>query len=119
MNPATSKPYVINENEITGQTDFVCESANGSVDVEFNLDSTELAGKSIVLYEVLYHNDQIVAVHTDINNKDQTITYPDNPPDTPKTGDTYAVLPYIILGFITLITFISVIIKKIINQITK
>lgn len=112
MNPATSKPYVINENEITGQTDFVCESANGSVDVEFNLDSTELAGKSIVLYEVLYHNDQIVAVHTDINNKEQTITYPDNPPDTPKTGDTYAVLPYIILGFITLITFISVIIKK-------
>ena len=50
---------------------------DGHVHIVFNVDASDLAGHDIVVYEYLYHNDVIVARHTDINDLNQTIHIPD------------------------------------------
>lgn len=112
MNPITKSTYIINDSTITGETEFICESENGSVEVLFNIDSSSLSGKDVVLYEELYHSNDIIAVHEDINNKEQTITYPDTSTDYPRTGDSFSILPFIILVLLSIITFISIISRK-------
>lgn len=113
MSFESGEPCRINGQEITGTTTFICEDESGTAEVSFNLDSSKLSGKSIVLYEELYQGDTLVAVHTDINNSDQTITYPpETPPDTPKTGDSEYVLPLLILLAVTIITIISIRLSK-------
>ena len=40
----------------------------------FDLDASELAGKQIVVYEYVYHEEELVTSHTDIDDTDQTVS---------------------------------------------
>jgi hypothetical protein len=53
---------------------FVAEKADGVAYVEIEIDTTKLAGKSIVMFESLKQDNVEVAVHNDINDADQTVT---------------------------------------------
>ena len=76
MNKETNEPLLDAEGkEITGETTFTPEEANGTVDVIFTLDSSLLAGKEVVVFEDLYKEDIKVGTHADINDKDQTIRF--------------------------------------------
>ena len=61
--------------------------------IEFKIDGSKLDGKEVVVYEKLYLitlnekgdivEEELIAVHEDINDKDQTVTFSKEP--TPKT----------------------------------
>ena len=76
MNKETGEPLTDAEgNEITAETTFTPEEANGIVDLEYTLDSSLLAGKEIVVFEDLYKDDILVASHADIEDENQTIKF--------------------------------------------
>ena len=57
---------------------FVPEEADGSVDLTYaDLDTRLLQGRSIVVYENLYLDHVLVAMHADLHDDDQRIDYPD------------------------------------------
>lgn len=61
--------------KINRRKNFTATTENGSVDIEFTFNSTALEGKSVVAFETLYFDDKEIAVHDDINDKGQTITF--------------------------------------------
>lgn len=63
-------------NAVTVEKTFVAQTADGSIDVDFNFDSTDIAGRTVVVYETLVRNDIEMAVHQDINDADQTVYFP-------------------------------------------
>ncbi|MDY2960434.1 MAG: VaFE repeat-containing surface-anchored protein [Hornefia sp.] len=90
MNQETKKPMRDDKgNVITAKTSFVPEGSNGSVDVTFKFSGVNLRGKTTVAFEELYHEGKKVAVHADIEDKDQTVDFPKLKTKLldPKTGD--------------------------------
>ncbi|MBC1493116.1 VaFE repeat-containing surface-anchored protein, partial [Listeria booriae] len=96
MDKATGNSVLIAGKEVLGETTFTPEESNGSVEVYFNLDARELAGRYIVVFEKLYRNGKEVVTHEDINDVSQTVTFtkqpttkpepPNNNPSTNKPG---------------------------------
>lgn len=69
-----------------GEFEFTPESADGTIDVEIALDTTELAGKDIVFFEKLADADEnVIATHEDLNDEGQTVSFADVP-ETPGKG---------------------------------
>ena len=98
MDRETEKELLVNRKRVTAQKTFTAEEANGSIDLDFTFDARDLAGKTTVVFEALYHNGEEFAVHADINDKAQTIMIDDvekaivpkvtgNASKTPQTGD--------------------------------
>lgn len=63
-------------NPVTITVEFTPDKTTGQVDVEFNIDSSLLEGKSIVAFEELKYKDITIAVHNDLNDEDETVHYP-------------------------------------------
>ena len=64
--------------KVVADKTFKPESADGTVDVTFTFDGSELAGRQLVVFEQLTRKDEngkdvIVAVHEDINDAAQTV----------------------------------------------
>jgi hypothetical protein len=83
MDKESGEPILINEEEVTtsallktGFVSFGQVSVSGSIDLEFVFDAREFAGKAVVVFEDLYHEDKLVAVHADINDENQTVYLP-------------------------------------------
>ncbi|CDC78553.1 tQXA domain-containing protein [Clostridium sp. CAG:964] len=76
-----------NGSPITASKTFTAENTDGSVEIEFTFDSSLLAGESVVAFERLYYNGREIAVHTDINDGGQTVTFTE-PPTEPPTEPT-------------------------------
>lgn len=73
---AAGSPMVI-------ETDFAPEAPDGTVEVVFELDTAELAGKPLVFFEKLADGgDNVIAKHEDIGDEGQTIELPE--PDAPQ-----------------------------------
>lgn len=53
---------------------FVATAESMEVEMNLGIDTSELAGKDIVVYENLYHQGSLIASHVDINDVDQTVT---------------------------------------------
>lgn len=64
-------------NIITGSTTFVPTTEDGTVDVVFTIDTTKLKGKTLVCFEKLFLGNNLVRVHEDINDLDQTVYVPE------------------------------------------
>ena len=78
MDKATKQPLKDEHgNEITASKTFTATSKSGSVDIEFTYNSLNRQGKTTVVFEDMYHNDKLVATHSDINDEGQSIDYPD------------------------------------------
>jgi hypothetical protein len=63
-----------NEFSSTEKT-FTPETANGTVDVEITIPGSDLDGKQVVIFETLMHNDEEIALHADISDENQTVSY--------------------------------------------
>jgi hypothetical protein len=81
MDKDTKQPLKSGGQEVTAEISFKPEKTDGSVELSFTLDTTDLAGKSAVVFEKLYMGDQLVASDEDIDNADQTVEV--NTPETP------------------------------------
>lgn len=77
MDQKTGRPIVDAKGQkITAEATFVAETSSGTVDVTFTFDGSNLQGETIVVFEKLYHGEKLLAVHTDIKDEAQTITFP-------------------------------------------
>lgn len=88
---------------------FTAKSETGSVDVPYTIDATKLAGRSIVFFEFLYKDGELIAVHADIKDQGQTIIFQ---PNVPKTGDPVKPIIPITLGIIAATGIVVMIILK-------
>lgn len=83
----SAKPLLNAEgNEVTGTATFCPDSPNGSVNVAFEFDASKLAGTSLVAFETLEADGELVATHEDIDDEGQTvlIVEGEEPPGTPE-----------------------------------
>lgn len=71
----TGEPLLVNGEQVTAEKTFTPETSEGSVDVEFTFDASELNNKNVVVFESLYAQETEVAAHTDINDEGQTVSY--------------------------------------------
>ncbi|MBC6315798.1 VaFE repeat-containing surface-anchored protein, partial [Listeria grandensis] len=83
MDKSTEAPLVIDGAQVEAETTFTPETANGEVEVTFTFNAKGLAGQEVVAFESLYTDNKEVAVHTDINDANQTVTF-----KTPEIGTT-------------------------------
>lgn len=61
--------------DVTGTVTFTAERETGSQVVELSLNTSELAGKRLVVFEKLYDaNGEVVATHEDIDDEGQSVT---------------------------------------------
>ena len=96
MDKATGKAFLLDGEEITSEVTFTPEKSSGEVKVEFTFDAAGISEKTdIVVFEAVYHEKVLLAVHADIEDEGQTVTI--TPPETPKTGDSSHILPWSIL----------------------
>ena len=79
MDQETGKPLEIDGKELTLEKEFIPEKESGELEMKFEFDASDLAGKSIVFYEylsVVIGDEKVpVAEHEDITDKEQTITF--------------------------------------------
>ena len=76
MDKETGKAVLADGKEITASTTFTPEKSEGSVDVIFTFDASVVAPKTVVAFETLTYNKIQIAVHADIEDKDQTVYIP-------------------------------------------
>jgi len=63
---------------VTAEKTFIPEKSEGTIELTFTIDTAEsLKGRTIVVFEDLYHNDIKVTSHADIEDEDQTIYFPE------------------------------------------
>ena len=111
MDQKTGEPLLINGKQITSEKKLTITEENGTVDMDFTFDASELNNKSIVIYEYLYQESELITSHEDINDKNQTVTFKvgslkTNMPGHKgnglftalKTGDHIAIIPWILLA---------------------
>lgn len=69
MDKSTGQPLLVNGEQVTAETTFVAETADGTVDVVFTFDGSALAGKEIVVFESLYKDGVELAIHAEIDER--------------------------------------------------
>ncbi|WP_304426281.1 VaFE repeat-containing surface-anchored protein [uncultured Adlercreutzia sp.] len=86
MNKEENTPWLVDNKMVTVEKTFVAEASAGSVEVEITLPGLDLDGASLVVFESLLRDNFELAIHADINDEGQTVTYayPDLP--LPPTG---------------------------------
>ena len=75
MNKETGKPFLVNNKEIIAEKIFTPTTVNGTIEVIFTFEGTDLRGTTLVVFETLYLENKEVYVHHDIEDKEQTVEY--------------------------------------------
>lgn len=76
----TGKELIVNGKKVTAKVKFKPVDKNGTVDVEFNIDTKAIQGKDIVVFESLFDKrGKKIATHEDINDEGQTVHVPKAP----------------------------------------
>ena len=77
MDQLTGEPLLVDGQEIVAEKTFTATKSNETVELTFTLDASALVGTSTVVFEDLYKDDKLIAVHRDIHDKDQTVKFID------------------------------------------
>lgn len=77
MDQETGKALLVNDRKVTAAKEFTAEKTSGDVDVAFTFDASALDGKDVVVFETLYKGSKELAVHTDLKDKGQTVSFPE------------------------------------------
>ena len=117
MDKRTGKAFLVDGKEVCSEVTFTPETADGEVTVSFTFDGSAITKDTeIVAFETLYRDGKEIAVHDDIDDKDQTVTiHPQPEPEKPQTGDNSNLGFYIGLGSVAvggLIAFLIIKFKK-------
>ena len=75
MDKETGKVLLVGGKEVTAETTFKPSQPNGKIEVIFNFDGSMLDKKSVVIFEDLYHNGNLITSHADINDEGQTVKF--------------------------------------------
>ena len=71
----TNLNVTLSENNLSAITTFTAVEESQDVVFRYIIDSTYYAGKSVVVVEDLYYDDELIATHRDLTDTDQTLTY--------------------------------------------
>ncbi|MDD6848847.1 MAG: SpaA isopeptide-forming pilin-related protein [Oscillospiraceae bacterium] len=114
MDKKTGKAFLVDGKEVCYEVTFTPETADGEVTVSFTFDgSAIIKDTEIVVFETLYREKTEIAVHADIDDKNQTVTiHPQPEPEKPQTGDNSNLGFWIGLGAVALGGLVSVVIIK-------
>lgn len=74
MDRKTGLPLISDGKEITAKKTFTATDINGTVVMEFTVPVKLIAGKSTVVFEDMYHEDVKIATHSDLTDKNQTVS---------------------------------------------
>ena len=75
MDKETGEPLLVNEQQVAAELEFTPTNSEGTVELTYTFDGSALAGKSVVVFEDLYQDENVVASHSDINDEGQTVTF--------------------------------------------
>lgn len=75
MDKESGKPLLIDGKEVMLEKPFTPTEANGAEEIEFEVNSSALAGKTVVAFEEVSHKGITVTTHTDINDEDQSVHF--------------------------------------------
>lgn len=113
MDKATGKPFMVKGKEVTSTVKFTPDKANGTVEVEFTFDASNIKKSTdLVVFESLYRDNVEIAVHADLKDKGQTVTIVPPAPKTPKTSDNRNLGTWIGLGGVGLGAGIAALLLK-------
>lgn len=113
MDKTTGKPFMVKGKEVTSTVKFTPDKANGTVEVEFTFDATNIKKSTdLVVFESLYRDNVEIAVHADLKDKGQTVTIVPPAPKTPKTSDNRNLGTWIGLGGVGLGAGIAALLLK-------
>lgn len=113
MDKSTGKPFMVKGNEVTSTVKFTPDKANGTVEVEFTFDASNIKKSTdLVVFESLYRDNVEIAVHADLKDKGQTVTIVPPAPKTPKTSDNRNLGTWIGLGGVGLGAGIAALLLK-------
>lgn len=117
MDKSTGKRFLVYGKEVCSEVTFTPETADGEVTVSFTFDGSAITKNTeVVVFETLYRDETEIAVHADIDDKDQTVTiHPQPEPEKPQTGDNSNLGFYIGLASVAvggLIAFLIIKFKK-------
>lgn len=113
MDKSTGKPFMVKGKEVTSTVKFTPDKANGTVEVEFTFDASNIKKSTdLVVFESLYRDKVEIAVHDDLKDKGQTVTVVPPTPKTPKTSDNRNLGTWIGLGGVGLGAGIAALLLK-------
>ena len=113
MDKATGKPFMVKGKAVTSTVKFTPDKANGTVEVEFTFDASNIKKSTdLVVFESLYRDNVEIAVHADLKDKGQTVTIVPPAPKTPKTSDNRNLGTWIGLGGVGLGAGIAALLLK-------
>ncbi|WP_000321471.1 SpaA isopeptide-forming pilin-related protein, partial [Bacillus cereus] len=84
MDKATNKPLLVDGKEVTVESKFTTKEKNGSITLDFTFNASALQGKEVIVFEELYQDNVLVAIHVDIEDKGQTVKFKEVKPEQPK-----------------------------------
>ena len=76
VDKSNGAPVIANGNNVTAEAEFVAKEATGKVDVVFTFDASLLAGRTIVMFDDVYYENNLIATHADITDEAQTLYVP-------------------------------------------
>lgn len=119
MDKETKKPVLQDGKEVTAEKKLIPDTDSGELQMEFTFDATKLNGEQVVVFEEVYLEEKLVAVHADLEDEGQSVTYkkekqveeekpesPEKPKETEKaktvaTGDgSYVKILVFLIGVI-------------------
>lgn len=110
---STGKPFMVKGKEVTSTVKFTPDKANGTVEVEFTFDASNIKKSTdLVVFESLYRDNVEIVVHADLKDKGQTVTIVPPTPKTPKTSDNRNLGTWIGLGGVGLGAGIAALLLK-------
>ena len=113
MDKSTGKPFMVKGKEVTSTVKFTPDKANGTVEVKFTFDASNIKKSTdLVVFESLYRDKVEIAVHADLKDKGQTVTVVPPTPKTPKTSDNRNLGTWIGLGGVGLGAGIAALLLK-------
>ncbi|OUB84579.1 collagen-binding protein [Bacillus thuringiensis serovar medellin] len=84
VDKATNKPLLVDGKEVTVESKFTAKEKNGSITLDFTFNASALQGKEVVVFEELYQDNILVAIHAEIEDKGQTVKFKEGKPEQPK-----------------------------------
>jgi hypothetical protein len=82
MDKSTKNGVLVNSESVEQSVTFTPEEACGELEMFYDIDTTNLAGAELVIFESLYIGDDLILEHKDFNNESEFISVEVPAPDT-------------------------------------
>lgn len=73
MDKETNQPFLVNNQPVTTSKTFITNNPNGEIELEFKFDQNALYKTTLVVFEELYYEDELISSHKDINDEEQSV----------------------------------------------